>query len=169
MAKNASRVRGQTAKAKSQQDMTEVLRETTKLWRKHHLSYDQSRYVVEQVRLAGHPAPIMCVDGVCSYPNLVVGPPVGVDFGPDADAGWVDNVLATPKGSSVLLYTDGLLDAYSTETVSDTLGIVELVAAVQTCLHAGDASPTWISRLVGNAPRQSVDDTAVVVLAVEGR
>lgn len=121
------------------------------------------------VRLAGHPAPIMCVDGVCSYPNLVVGPPVGVDFGPDADAGWVDNVLATPKGSSVLLYTDGLLDAYSTETVSDTLGIVELVAAVQTCLHAGDASPTWISRLVGNAPRQSVDDTAVVVLAVEGR
>ena len=32
--------------------MTEVLRETTKLWRKHHLSYDQSRYVVEQVRRA---------------------------------------------------------------------------------------------------------------------
>jgi integrase/recombinase XerD len=32
--------------------MTEVLRETTKLWRKHHLSYDQSRYVVAQVRRA---------------------------------------------------------------------------------------------------------------------
>jgi integrase/recombinase XerD len=29
--------------------LTEVLRETTKLWRKHYLSYDQSRYVVEQV------------------------------------------------------------------------------------------------------------------------
>ena len=52
MAKNASTVRGQTPKAKSSQDMTEVLRETTKLWRKHHLSYDQSRYVVEQVRRA---------------------------------------------------------------------------------------------------------------------
>lgn len=50
MAKNASTVRGQKPKAKSPQDMTEVLRETTKLWRKHHLSYDQSRYVVEQVR-----------------------------------------------------------------------------------------------------------------------
>jgi integrase/recombinase XerD len=32
--------------------MTEVLRATTKLWRKHHLSYDQSRYVVAQVRRA---------------------------------------------------------------------------------------------------------------------
>jgi len=52
MAKNASTIRGQTPKAKSPQDMTEVLRETTKLWRKHHLSYDQSRYVVEQVRRA---------------------------------------------------------------------------------------------------------------------
>jgi integrase/recombinase XerD len=52
MAKNASTVRGQKPQAKSPQDMTEVLRETTKLWRKHHLSDDQSRYVVEQVRRA---------------------------------------------------------------------------------------------------------------------
>ena len=50
MAKNTRTVRGQTTEAKSPQDMTEVLRETTKLWRKHHLSYDQSRYVVAQVR-----------------------------------------------------------------------------------------------------------------------
>ena len=52
MAKNTRRLRGQTPKANSPQDMTEVLRETTKLWRKHHLSYDQSRYVVAQVRQA---------------------------------------------------------------------------------------------------------------------
>jgi integrase len=52
MAKNASTMRSQTPKAKSAPDMTEVLRETTKLWRKHHLSYDQSRYVVAQVRRA---------------------------------------------------------------------------------------------------------------------
>ena len=30
--------------------LSEVVRETTKLWRKHHLSYDQSRYVIERVR-----------------------------------------------------------------------------------------------------------------------
>jgi serine phosphatase RsbU (regulator of sigma subunit) len=120
------------------------------------------------VRLAGHPAPIMCVDGTCVYPDLVVGPPLGVDVTPDGQT-WPDNSLDIPSGSSVLLYTDGLLDAYSPNAASDTLGIGELVDAVRSCLHAGDAVPTWISRLVGNAPRQSVDDTAVVVLSVDSR
>lgn len=40
-------VRGQNQKANSVQ---EVARETAKLWRKHHLSYDQSKHVVEQTR-----------------------------------------------------------------------------------------------------------------------
>jgi len=52
MAKNTRGLRGQKPKANSPQDMAAVLRETTKLWRKHHLSYDQSRYVVAQVRYA---------------------------------------------------------------------------------------------------------------------
>jgi integrase/recombinase XerD len=52
MAKNISTGRGQTPSAKSLPGLTEVRRETTKLWRKHHLSYDQSRYVVAQVRHA---------------------------------------------------------------------------------------------------------------------
>jgi len=52
MMKKTSTVRGHTPKANSQHGLTEVLRETTKLWRKHHLSYDQSRYVVAQVRSA---------------------------------------------------------------------------------------------------------------------
>ena len=30
--------------------LREVARETAKLWRKHHLSYDQSKHVVEQTR-----------------------------------------------------------------------------------------------------------------------
>jgi serine phosphatase RsbU (regulator of sigma subunit) len=80
---------------------------------------------------------------------------------------WADNTVPTPPGSSVLLYTDGLLDAYSPDGGSNTLGIDELVSAVENCLRAGDV-PSWISRLVGSAPRQSVDDTAVVVLSVEG-
>ncbi len=41
------KVRGQTAEAKS---LRMVARETAKLWRKHHLTYDQTKYVVEQVR-----------------------------------------------------------------------------------------------------------------------
>ena len=42
--------RGQKPKAPSRTDLAEVVRETARLWRKHHLSYDQSKYVVEQVR-----------------------------------------------------------------------------------------------------------------------
>jgi serine phosphatase RsbU (regulator of sigma subunit) len=120
------------------------------------------------IRLAGHPAPIMCVAGACSYPELVVGPPLGVDPAP-TELSWPSNTMPIPPGSSVLLYTDGLLDAYSPDLVSDTLGIGELLDAVRECLRAGDAVPNWISRLVGKAPRQSVDDTAVVVLSVESR
>lgn len=41
-------VRGQKAKANSELEV--VIRETAWLWRKAHLSYDQSRYVVERVR-----------------------------------------------------------------------------------------------------------------------
>jgi serine phosphatase RsbU (regulator of sigma subunit) len=119
------------------------------------------------VRLAGHPAPIVCIDRVATYPELIVGPPLGVHARP-AGRGWVDNTIAVPPGTSILLYTDGLLDAYCADALADPLGIGELVSAVQTCLHAGDAMPAWTTRLVGNAPRQSVDDTAVVVLSVEG-
>jgi integrase/recombinase XerD len=42
--------RGQTAKAQSRGDLSQVVRETARLWRKHHLDYDQTKYVVEQVR-----------------------------------------------------------------------------------------------------------------------
>ena len=40
-------VRGQNQEANS---LREVARETAKLWRKHHLSYGQSKHVVEQTR-----------------------------------------------------------------------------------------------------------------------
>jgi integrase/recombinase XerD len=42
--------RGQTAKAPSRGDLAAVIRQTTRLWRKHHLDYDQTKYVVELAR-----------------------------------------------------------------------------------------------------------------------
>jgi serine phosphatase RsbU (regulator of sigma subunit) len=140
--------------------------------------YEHRRYVTvcdltleprgATVRLAGHPAPIICTNGGVRYPELAVGAPLGVRLPSHTVGGWRDNRLPTPPGTSVLLYTDGLLDAYAVDAMSDSLGIGELVAAVQRCMHEGDPAPMWISRLVGNAPRESVDDTAVVVLSVEG-
>ena len=40
-------LRGQTTKAQS---LAPVIQETFRLWRKHHLGYDQTKYVVEEAR-----------------------------------------------------------------------------------------------------------------------
>jgi integrase/recombinase XerD len=37
-------------KAKSDADLQAVIRATQKLWRRYHLSYDQTRYVAKEVR-----------------------------------------------------------------------------------------------------------------------
>jgi serine phosphatase RsbU (regulator of sigma subunit) len=124
--------------------------------------------VAATVRVAGHPAPIVCLGGEPHYPALTIGPPLGVHLPGGAPSVWVDNTLAGAPGMSVVLYTDGLLDAYAVDVVSDSLGITELVAAVQRCMSSGDTARTWIPTLVGSAPRESIDDTAVVVLTVEG-
>src|SRR3954467_1570355 len=47
--RKAPNPRGQEAKAPSRSGLAEVVRQTGLLWRKHHLDYDQTRYVVERV------------------------------------------------------------------------------------------------------------------------
>jgi serine phosphatase RsbU (regulator of sigma subunit) len=116
------------------------------------------------VRVAGHPAPVLCAGDTPRYLDLLVGPPLGVQLPPGLVGGWPDNRVPMPAASSVLLYTDGLLEAYSIDATSDSLGISELVAGVRACTRSGEPAASWISSLVGNAPRESVDDTAAVVL-----
>ena len=46
-------LRGQMRKTHSGDcpaDLAEIVEQTVRLWRKHHLTYDQTKYVVEQVR-----------------------------------------------------------------------------------------------------------------------
>jgi integrase/recombinase XerD len=42
--------RGHRANTQSSERLTEVINETLRFWRKHHLGYDQTKYVVERVR-----------------------------------------------------------------------------------------------------------------------
>jgi serine phosphatase RsbU (regulator of sigma subunit) len=116
------------------------------------------------VRVAGHPAPIVCGGGPPRYLELRVGAPIGVRVPPEHHADWPDNHVPLAPGASVLLYTDGLLDAFATDTASDSLGVRELVDAVHSCTRNGEPAPAWIPDLLGRAPRESIDDTAVVVL-----
>jgi integrase/recombinase XerD len=43
-------LRGHSPKAHSEIGLTAVIRDTARLWRKHELGYDQTKYVVEHVR-----------------------------------------------------------------------------------------------------------------------
>jgi len=45
-------MRTQSQKAKSDPDLQAVIKATEKLWRRHHLTYDQTRYVAKEVRRA---------------------------------------------------------------------------------------------------------------------
>jgi len=48
--RNRAGVRGSRTKAQLSAALADVVLETTRLWRKHHLGYDQTKYVVEQTR-----------------------------------------------------------------------------------------------------------------------
>lgn len=121
------------------------------------------------MRVAGHPAPLRCAHGKTIYLDVEVGPPLGVEA-PGAvaanprDPGWPETRASLDPGSSLLLYTDGLLDAYAKLIDDQDLGIGELIDAVMACAADGSPAATWIRAVVGSAPNQSIDDTAVVVI-----
>jgi serine phosphatase RsbU (regulator of sigma subunit) len=118
------------------------------------------------LRVAGHPAPLLCIDGDARYPELTVGPPLGVNLPGARHFRWPGTRVELPAGSSLLLYTDGLLDAYCGDANAADLGITELVDEVRHCMKGGRSAERWLPVLVGNAPREAVDDTAAVVLTL---
>jgi serine phosphatase RsbU (regulator of sigma subunit) len=124
-----------------------------------------------RMRVAGHPAPLRCSDGRTEYLDVEVGPPLGVDGtdGGTPAVSWPESKATLEPGSSVILYTDGLLDAYVQLSDTASLGIQELVDAVGSCAVSGGEVRSWIPSLVGNAPRVSIDDTAVLVLTSSGQ
>ena len=124
------------------------------------------------LRVAGHPAPLLCSAGTSVYLDPEVGPPLGVEGLTDAARRWRDTggwpVTRTrlTAGDSLILYTDGLLDAYRIPTDSASLGVAELLDATRTALASGDSVSSWIPTVVRAAPIRSADDTAVVVLTM---
>ena len=61
------------------------------------------------IRIAGHPAPVICAGPDARYPDLAVGPPLGVAV-PGVEPSWPGTEISLSAASSVLLYTDGLLE-----------------------------------------------------------
>jgi DNA-binding NarL/FixJ family response regulator len=122
------------------------------------------------LRVAGHPAPLRCAHGKTMYLDVEIGRPLGVESpraGSDVAQlpSWPETVVSLDPGSSLILYTDGLLDAYASASDNKSLGIDELVNAVTACAVEGSLANSWIPTIVERAPNQSLDDTAVVVIS----
>jgi len=117
------------------------------------------------VRVAGHPPPLRCGDRTASYLDVAVGPPLGV---PDdeAETGWPVTRTQLAPGASLVLYTDGLLEAYRRPDSLTSVGLDELLDVATAALSAGEPVEQLISTVVGHAPARAADDTALVILTV---
>jgi serine phosphatase RsbU (regulator of sigma subunit) len=124
------------------------------------------------LRVAGHPPPLICSSAGSAYLDPQVGPPLGVEGMTEAarrwpeTGGWPVTRTRLEPESSLILYTDGLLDAYRIPTSRVSLGVDELLDATGAALASGGSVSSWIPTIVGSAPVRSADDIAVVVLTL---
>jgi serine phosphatase RsbU (regulator of sigma subunit) len=117
------------------------------------------------IRVAGHPPPMRCADGTASYLDVTFGPPLGIRD-EQVHPGWpVTRAQLTP-GSALLLYTDGLLDAYRQAHSRTSVGLDELLEVTSRALAGGGRLQDLLETLVARAPVQAADDTALLVLTV---
>lgn len=122
------------------------------------------------VRVAGHPAPLICDAKRCEYLDVQVGPPLGVEGLAAANrrwaetGGWPETHGRIEPGGSLVLYTDGLLDSYRVTSDGSGLGIEELVDATDLAIAGGNPVASWLQAIVADVPAQSDDDSAVVVI-----
>ena len=118
------------------------------------------------VRVAGHPPPLLCLDGSASYLDVSFGPPLGVrDEHPSPD--WPVTRSTLAPGSALILYTDGLLDAYRQIDSLTSVGLDELLEITSEALALGDELDDLLETIVAKAPLRATDDTALVVLRVD--
>jgi serine phosphatase RsbU (regulator of sigma subunit) len=117
------------------------------------------------IRVAGHPPPLRCAEGVASYLDVAFGPPLGIrDDQPNR--GWPVTKTELTPGSALVLYTDGLLDAYRQVDSLTSVGLDELLEVTTAALASGEALDDLLQTVVARAPMQAADDTALVVLRV---
>jgi serine phosphatase RsbU (regulator of sigma subunit)/PAS domain-containing protein len=109
--------------------------------------------------LAGHPAPVLRIDGRAERLDLRIGPPLGV-----RNAHYQDRTFLLPTGSDLVLYTDGLIEdrRYTLDR-----GMAALCTAVGAA-PAGEPQllvEHVLGARIGADPRR--DDVAILALAVD--
>jgi hypothetical protein len=108
------------------------------------------------IACAGHPPPALARPGHrAGFPDLAPGLPLGSGLG---DARYRATRLPLPPGSTLVLYTDGLVERRGADISS---GMTRLADALQTVagLPVSDACDTLVSTLVPNP----ADDIAILM------
>lgn len=117
------------------------------------------------IRVAGHPPPLLCAGEVACYLDVAFGPPLGIrDEQPHR--GWPVTRTQLDPGSALVLYTDGLLDAYRQVDSLTSVGLDELLEIASGALVDGESLDDLLETIVARAPVRANDDTALVVLRV---
>jgi serine phosphatase RsbU (regulator of sigma subunit) len=124
------------------------------------------RDLTVEIRVAGHPPPMRCSEGVATYLDVTFGPPLGIRDEQTHPAWPVTRTELLP-GNALLLYTDGLLDAYRRVDSQSSIGLDELLEVTGKALAAGERLDTLLETLVVDAPIQAADDTALLLLSVD--
>jgi serine phosphatase RsbU (regulator of sigma subunit) len=118
------------------------------------------------VRLAGHPPPLMLVDGeTVSLEPGPPGPPLGVETG----GMWPSYDVALPPEWSLVLYTDGVMEGRAGDG-RRRLGQAGLTAVVAAAQDAAGDDPGALVRLVVERAEQLndgplADDVALLLVA----
>ena len=121
-----------------------------------------------RLRVLGHPPPMIVQGSTVVETPVTPQPPLGVFPVEDAD---VDEVRL-PHGSSLLMYTDGLVDAYDGEPPArlEVAGLRRLVTGI---LGQGVSLPRLPESVVDEAERSNggplQDDVAMLIITHDGR
>lgn len=119
------------------------------------------------VRVAGHPPPVLCGAGSATFLDVEFGPALGLRDDPPAE-GWPLTRAVLEPGHALVLYTDGLLDAYRQPSSPSSVGLDELLAVTASAVGQGKRLDDLLDVVVDDAPTMVVDDTALLVLEVTG-
>ncbi|MDT7613131.1 MAG: hypothetical protein QOF00_578 [Pseudonocardiales bacterium] len=107
---------------------------------------------------AGHPAPVLVVPGAA--PRLLRG--ADVVLGVDPEAGRHDREVELPPGSTLLLYTDGLMERRDDP---DDRAAAELLELVRSGVDL--PLPAFCDHLVRGSSADTGDDIAVLAVRVD--
>jgi len=133
------------------------------------LTIDRDRSVT--TRVAGHPPPLLCAGTTASFLDVEVGPPLGIEDlhpGERAEEDWPISRAVLPEASAVVLYTDGLLDAYRRPESRTSVGLEELAEVAADALTTGESIETLLPVALPRDSAKEADDTALVVLSLAG-